>query len=68
MAYSTKGYTIETPALVWREFHRLHDDRDRINSRVVELIAEDVQRLSDGDLEPDVEAELNRILGGDGDV
>lgn len=63
--YSTKTYQIDVPTHTWEEFKQLHADRDRINSAVVELVAEYVREETNGDLEPQVRRELNRILGGD---
>lgn len=56
---------MDTPEALWREFTSLHDDRDRINSRLVELVAQDVREQVDDGLDPEVRAEVNRVLGGD---
>ncbi len=66
MPYNTTSYQTDVPGELWTEFRQQHDDRDRINSRIVELIAMDVKRQSDG-LDPGVRADINRILGGDSD-
>ncbi|NHX37816.1 MULTISPECIES: hypothetical protein [Halolamina] len=63
--YRTKSYQIDTPEALWREFTAIHDDRDRINSRLVELVAQDVREEVDGGLDPQVRGEINRILEGD---
>jgi len=65
VTYRTKSYQIDTPEPLWREFTAIHDDRDRINSRLVELVAEDVREAADGDLDPEVRTEINRVLGGE---
>jgi hypothetical protein len=67
LVYRTKSYQIDTPEALWREFTAIHDDRDRINSRLVELVAEDVREETDDALDPEVRAEINRILGGERD-
>jgi len=67
VTYRTKSYQIDTPEPLWSEFTAIHDDRDRINSRLVELVAMDVREASDGDLDPGVRAEINRVLGGEDD-
>lgn len=65
--YSTKTYQIEVPEETWKTLKQVHDDRGRINSRIVELIAEDVREHQNGDLDPGVRAEITRILGGGDD-
>ena len=65
MVYQTKSYQIDTPGELWKAFGQLHADRDRINSRIVELIAEDVERHASGDLDPRVREEITRIIGGE---
>ncbi len=64
VVYETTSYQTDCPSALWREFKQQHADRNRINSRVVELVAEDVEQQTD-DLDPQVREEINRILGGD---
>lgn len=66
MLWSTTSYTLETPSETWDTFKQLHKDRQRINKRLVELIAEDVREQADGELDPEVREELNAVLGGEG--
>jgi hypothetical protein len=65
VTYRTKSYQIDIPEALWNAFMAIHDDRDRINSRLVELVAEEVEEVADGDLDPEVRTDINRILGGD---
>lgn len=64
MSYQTTTYQIDTPQALWDRFSRLHDDRDRINHRVVELIAADVREQTEpADLAPAVVDDIEQILG-----
>ncbi|QZP37083.1 hypothetical protein [Halobaculum magnesiiphilum] len=64
MGYETNSYQIDVPSDLWDAFHRIHDDRDRINAPIVELIAEDVDEQLPPDADPGVEETINRIRGG----
>lgn len=75
--WNGKTYPLDVPRETWSEFTSIHDgDYDRINSRVVQLIALDVttegELLDDtdinhyretSDLPTDVQYELDSILG-----
>lgn len=65
MGYETNSYQIEVPSELWNAFHRIHDDRDRINAPIVELIAEDVDGQLPADADPRVKETINRIHWGD---
>lgn len=64
VVYDTTSYQTDVPGDLWTEFLQQHDDRNRINSRIVELIAEDVEAQADS-LDPGVQTQINRILRGD---
>lgn len=82
MIWSGKTYPLDVPPETWNEFKSLHDaDYDRINSRVVELVALDVatggQLLAStdtdhhsdtADLSTEVQYELDHILQTDADA
>lgn len=67
MLWSTTSYILEVPSGTWDEFKQQHKDRDRINERLIELVAEDVREAADGDLDAQIQDELNAVLGGEDD-
>lgn len=65
MRYDTTSYQIDAPTPVWKAFKQIHDDRDRINAPIVELMAENVADRID-ELDPELQTEVEDILGGGG--
>lgn len=64
MHYDTTSYQIDAPTPIWRAFKQIHDERDRLNSPLVELMAEEVAEHVD-ELDPELQAEVEPILGGE---
>jgi len=64
VVYDTTSYQLDCPGDLWTEFRQQHSDRQRINSRLVELVAKDVDKQAD-DLDPQLRDEINTILGGE---